>query len=99
MPESAKSALTPKKGSTKTVLKLPKKVGKKHKRSKKYSYAIYVYNMMNSLISSEAMNVINSFVNDIFERITVQSSRLVHYNQWQTITSREIHTTVHLLLI
>jgi len=42
-------------------------------------------------ISSNAMSVMNSFVN-IFERIAVESSRLAHYN------SREIQTAVRLLL-
>ena len=39
----------------------------------------------------------NSFVNDIFERIAGEASRLVHYNK-RSITSREIQTTVRLLL-
>jgi len=40
----------------------------------------------------------NSFVNDIFERIAGESSRLAHYNKRSTITSREIQTAVRLLL-
>ena len=40
----------------------------------------------------------DSFVNDIFERIAGEASRLVHYNKRSTITSREIQTAVHLLL-
>ena len=40
----------------------------------------------------------SSFVNDLFERIAAESSRLAHYNKRSTITSREIQTAVRLLL-
>ncbi|CAG2104085.1 unnamed protein product, partial [Medioppia subpectinata] len=49
-------------------------------------------------ISSKAMSIRNSFVNDIFERIANEASRLAHYNKRSTITSREIQTAVRLLL-
>ncbi|KAI8500070.1 hypothetical protein Bbelb_223870 [Branchiostoma belcheri] len=49
-------------------------------------------------ISSKAMNIMNSFVNDIFERIASEASRLAQYNKRSTITSREIQTAVRLLL-
>ncbi len=44
------------------------------------------------------MSIMNSFVNDIFERLAAESSRLAHYNKRSTITSREIQTAVRLLL-
>ena len=40
-------------------------------------------------ISSKAMSIMNSFVNDLFERIATEASRLAQYNQRSTITSRE----------
>ena len=40
----------------------------------------------------------NSSINDIFECIAGEASRLTHYNKCSTITSREIQTAVHLLL-
>jgi histone H2B len=46
----------------------------------------------------KAMSIMNSFVNDIFERIAAEASRLAHYNKRSTITSREIQTAVRLLL-
>ena len=49
-------------------------------------------------ISSQAMSIMNSFVNDLFERIASESSRLAHYNKRTTISSREIQTAVRLLL-
>ncbi|UYV77879.1 Hist2h2be [Cordylochernes scorpioides] len=55
------------------------------------SISIYIYKVMvhsDTGIFSKA--IMNSFVNDIFERISGESSRLVHYNKRHTITSREI---------
>ncbi|XP_035390699.1 histone H2B 1/2-like [Electrophorus electricus] len=101
MPEPAKSA--PKKGSKKAVTKTTGKGGKKRRKTRKESYAIYVYKVLKQVhpdtgISSKAMGIMNSFVNDIFERIAGEASRLAHYNKRSTITSREIQTAVRLLL-
>ncbi|KAF6214329.1 hypothetical protein GE061_009069 [Apolygus lucorum] len=76
---------------------------KKKKRRRKESYAIYIYKVLKQVhpdtgISSKAMSIMNSFVNDIFERIAAEASRLSHYNKRSTITSREIQTAVRLLL-
>ncbi|KAM9425844.1 uncharacterized protein KZ484_014046 [Pholidichthys leucotaenia] len=99
--EPAKSA--PKKGSKKAVTKTTGKGGKKRRKTRKESYAIYVYKVLKQVhpdtgISSKAMSIMNSFVNDIFERIASEASRLAHYNKRSTITSREIQTAVRLLL-
>ncbi|KAM4748636.1 histone H2B 1.1-like [Rhinophrynus dorsalis] len=103
MPDPAKSAPAAKKGSKKAVTKTQKKDGKKRRKSRKESYAIYVYKVLKQVhpdtgISSKAMGIMNSFVNDIFERIAGEASRLAHYNKRSTITSREIQTAVRLLL-
>ncbi|XP_077441735.1 histone H2B 1/2-like [Vanacampus margaritifer] len=101
MPEPAKTA--PKKGSKKAVAKSVNKTGKKRRRTRKESYAIYVYKVLKQVhpdtgISSKAMSIMNSFVNDIFERIASEAARLALYNKRSTITSREIQTAVRLLL-
>ena len=103
MPEPAKSAPATKKGSKKAVTKAQKKDGKKRKHSRKESYSVYLYKVLKQVhpdtsISSKAMGIMNSFVNDIFECIAGEASRLAHYNKHSTITSREIQTAVHLLL-
>ncbi|XP_072190257.1 histone H2B 8-like [Excalfactoria chinensis] len=103
MPEPAKSAPAPKKGSKKAVTKTQKKGDKKRRKTRKESYSIYVYKVLKQVhpdtgISSKAMGIMNSFVNDIFERIAGEASRLAHYNKRSTITSREIQTAVRLLL-
>jgi histone H3/H4 len=76
--------------------------GKRRKRRKE-SYGIYIYKVMKQVhpdtgISSRAMSIMNSFVNDIFERIAGEASKLANYNKKSTITSREVQTAVRLLL-
>lgn len=79
--------------------------GDKKKRAKRRreSYSIYIYKVLRQVhpdtgISSKAMGIMNSFVNDVFERIAAEASRLAHYNKRSTISSREIQTAVRLLL-
>lgn len=76
---------------------------KKHSKKRKESYGTYIYKVLKQVhpdtgISSKAMSIMNSFVNDIFERIAQEASRLAHYNKKSTISSREIQTAVRLLL-
>lgn len=96
MPEPAKSA--PKKGSKKAVTKTAVKGGKKRKKCTIYVYKVRKQVHPDTGISSKAMSIMNYFVNDIFERIAGESSRLAHYNKRSTITSSEIQTAVRLLL-
>ena len=77
--------------------------GKKRRNKRKESFSSYIYKVLKQVhpdtgVSSKAMSIMNSFVNDIFERIAAESSRLAHYNKKSTITSREIQTAVRLLL-
>ena len=77
--------------------------GKKRKRKRKESYSIYIYKVLKQVhpdtgISSKGMSIMNSFVNDIFERIASEASRLGLYNKKKTISSREVQTAVRLLL-
>ena len=44
------------------------------------------------------MAIINSFVNDIFERVVVEAGKLARYNKKATLSSREIQTSVRLVL-
>ena len=59
-----------------------RKPGQKSKKRKE-SYAIYIYKVLKQVhpdtgVSSKAMSIMNSFVNDLFERIAAESSRLAH---------------------
>ncbi|PIN06892.1 Histone H2B [Handroanthus impetiginosus] len=90
--------------------KLPKDGGgaagdKKKKRAKKSveTYKIYIFKVLKQVhpdigISSKAMGIMNSFINDIFEKLAQEAARLARYNKKPTITSREIQTAVRLVL-
>merc|ERR1711955_181513 len=89
--------------SGKAAKAAPKGDKKKKKGKRKESYAIYIYKVLKQVhpdtgVSSKAMSIMNSFVNDLFERIAAEASKLAHYNKRSTITSREIQTAVRLLL-
>ncbi|CAK8692042.1 unnamed protein product [Clavelina lepadiformis] len=92
------------KGNKKAVKKaVPADKQKKKRAKRKESFSIYIYKVLKQVhpdtgISSKAMSIMNSFVNDIFERIASEASRLAHYNKRSTISSREIQTAVRLLL-
>ncbi|CAN1135327.1 Histone H2B.3 [Linum perenne] len=80
-------------------------VDKKKKKVKKSSetYKIYIFKVLKQVhpdigISSKAMGIMNSFINDIFEKLAQEASRLARYNKKPTITSREIQTAVRLVL-
>lgn len=102
MPGKVASKKGEKKAATKTT-KVPGVEKKKRRRVRKESYSIYIYKVLKQVhpetgISSKAMSIMNSFVNDIFEKIATEASRLAQYNKKSTITSREIQTSVRLWL-
>lgn len=43
-------------------------------------------------------SVLNSFVQDVFERLASEASKLAAYNKRSTISSREIQTAARLIL-
>ncbi|KAK6983875.1 histone H2B [Favolaschia claudopus] len=95
------------KGRKKTVTKTatPTVDGqkKKRKRKRKETYSSYIYKVLKQVhpdtgLSNKAMAILNSFVNDIFERIASEASKLAQYSKKSTISSREIQTSVRLVL-
>ena len=44
------------------------------------------------------MSIMNSFVNDLLDRVACEASRLTMYGKNRTMSSREIQTAVRLLL-
>ncbi|XP_067845321.1 histone H2B 7-like [Heptranchias perlo] len=94
----------PKKGTKKALNKAPAMGSKKRRRLRKESYSIYIYLLMKQVhpdtsISSKAVSIMNFFMNYIFECIAGEASCLTHYNKHLTISSQEIQTAVHLLLL
>ena len=75
---------------------------KKRKVKRKESYSSYLYKVLKQVhpdtgISSKAMSIMNSLVNDMFERIASESSKLSAHTGRHTISSREIQTAVRLI--
>ena len=88
----------------KKAAKTPKKAAatKSHRRRVE-SYGSYIYKVLKQVhpetgISKRGMSIMNSFINDIFERLALEASRLARYNKRATLSSREIQTAVRLLL-
>ncbi|XP_002715119.3 histone H2B type 2-K1 [Oryctolagus cuniculus] len=77
---------------------------KSRKRSKrKETYSMYIYKVLKQVhpdigISARAMSIMNSFVNDVFERLAGEAAQLAQYSGRSTLTSREVQTAVRLLL-
>ncbi|THH10331.1 hypothetical protein EW146_g8405 [Bondarzewia mesenterica] len=76
---------------------------KKRRKARKETYSSYIYKVLKQVhpdtgISNKAMAILNSFVNDIFERIATEASKLAAYSKKSTISSREIQTAVRLIL-
>jgi histone H2B len=78
--------------------------GKKKKKSKSSeTYKIYLYKVLKQVhpdtgVSSKAMSILNSMMNDMFDKIATEAARLSRYTKKPTITSREIQTAVRLVL-
>ncbi|KZV88129.1 histone-fold-containing protein [Exidia glandulosa HHB12029] len=104
----AKSTADKPKAAKKTASKKTAATGadgekKKRKKSRKETYSSYIYKVLKQVhpdtgISNKAMAILNSFVNDIFERIATEASKLASYSKKSTISSREIQTSVRLIL-
>jgi len=102
---TASKSTAAKKTSTSKKSAAPADAEKKTKRKKtrKETYSSYIYKVLKQVhpdtgISNKAMAILNSFVNDIFERIAGEASKLASYSKKSTISSREIQTAVRLIL-
>ena len=103
-----KKPVAAEKAPAKAEKKISKEGGSDLKKKKKVkksieTYKIYLFKVLKQVhpdigISSKAMGIMNSFINDIFEKLAQESSRLARYNKKPTITSREIQTAVRLVL-
>lgn len=94
-------AKTPSKKTAKTPAKSGKGKGRGKKRVE--SYSSYIYKVLRQVhpetgISKRGMSIMNSFINDIFERIASEAGKLSRYNKKSTLSSREIQTAVRLML-
>lgn len=66
-------------------------------------YGSYIYKVLKQVhpdtgVSAKAMRIMESFVNDIFERIALEAAQLARRNKKHTLSSREIQTAVRLVI-
>ncbi|CAD6890319.1 unnamed protein product [Tilletia controversa] len=102
---SSSAGKAPVEAAKKAPSKAPAKSGdkKKARKVRKETYSTYIYRVLKQVhpdtgISNKAMAILNSFVQDIFERIASEASKLASYNKKSTISAREIQTAVRLIL-
>ena len=79
------------------------KADKQHKKKRTETFSVYIYRVLKQVhpetgISKRSMHIMNSFINDVFEKISLEASKLVRYNKKHTLSSREVQTAVRLLL-
>lgn len=77
--------------------------GGKRKRRRTEKYSSYIFKVLKQVhpdtgISRRGMAVMNDFLHDIFERIAGEAGRLARYSKKATLSSREIQTSVRLVL-
>lgn len=77
---------------------------KAHRHKKDYaSYSTFIYRVLKQVhpdvgISNKSMSIMNSFVNDMIDRIATEAGRLARTNKRNTITAREVQTAVRLTM-
>ena len=79
-----------------------KSTGKRRKRRVE-SYSTYIYKVLKQVhpetgISKRGMSIMNSFINDVFERVCTEAGKLARYNKKATLSSREVQTAIRLVL-
>ena len=81
-----------------------KKAGKGSRKKRRVeSYATYIYKVLKQVhpdtgISQRGVSVMNSFIADLFNQLATEGGKLARYTKKPTLTSREIHTAVRLVL-
>lgn len=77
--------------------------GKRSSHKPKRSWNVYVNRSLKAInskmsMSSRTMKIVNSFVNDQFERIATEAANLVRINRKRTLGARELQAAVRLVL-
>ena len=76
---------------------------KKSHRKPQRSWSAYINRSLRALkknksMSSKLVKIVNSFVNDQFQRIATEAANLVRANKKRTLGAREVQTAVRLVL-
>ncbi len=100
-------AAAKKSGKQTPAVKVKKETGAKAtshpRRHRSETFSVYIYRVLKQVhpetgISKKSMSIMNSFINDIFEKVANESAKLVRYNKKHTLSSREVQTAVRLIL-
>jgi histone H2B len=72
-------------------------------RKPKRTWGVYIHRSLKQVnkaltLSGKSMKIVNSFVNDIFERVASEAATLARVNKRKTLGSREVQTAVRLVL-
>ena len=83
--------------------KSKKQVVVKRTKKRTETFSIYIYRVLKQVhpetgISKKSMSIMNSFINDIFEKMALEAGKLARYNKKSTLSSREVQTAVRLIL-
>lgn len=112
MPPKGRKAPTTKGKIVPDTTKAPKQNTKmnKTKRERKpkpkkthKSYARFIHKVLKHVhpdlgITRKAMCIMNSFVNDLFERIAIEAGKLTKYVKRSTLSSRDMQASVRLIV-
>ena len=77
---------------------------KKRKKRTFSSYSTFIHRVLKQVhpdtkMTMKSMSIMNSFMNDVFERLAAEASHLAHRNKKNhSITTREIQSAVRLIL-
>jgi len=79
------------------------KTSLKRRKRRVETWSIYIYKVLKNIhpevgVSKKAMNVLNSFVGDLFERVALEASKLARYHGKMTLSSHDIQSAVKLIL-
>lgn len=83
----------------------PQGLSKEKKKTKKRSetYGVYIYRTLKEVhpdlkISKHSMKIVNNFVEDFFEKLCIESSKLLKIGSKNTLSSRDLQASVKLVL-
>ena len=81
----------------KSAAKVSKTSVKKRRAKRNHNSFAYFINKVLKQVHPDT-GIMNSFVNDLLDRVACEASRLTKYGKNRTMSSREIQTAVRLLL-
>lgn len=90
--------------TSKKSIKKKKNNKKQRKQKRKQSYSVYIHRVLKQVhpdlsISNKSMNIMNSFVEDLFDRIADEAAKLSNLGgKGKTISNRAIQSAVRLVL-